>query len=272
MHPLLNIAVKAARAGGDTIVRAMDRADTLKVESKAANDFVSEVDRKSEADIIYTIKKAYPDHAILAEESGVTEGTADSDGSEVQWIIDPLDGTTNFLRGLPMFCVSIAVRVNKQLEHAVVYNPVTQDLYSASRGTGAWKNNRRVRVSGRKGLQGALIGTGVPFREDQPLEPYLDLLKDMLPETAGLRRPGSAALDLAYVASGTYDAFFETHLSPWDIAAGMLLVQEAGGMVSDYYAKNDSLKNGTIIAATPKVHLKMLDLIAPRAKALIGKA
>ena len=210
MKPLLNIAVRAARAAGDVLVRHFDHREQLNVEQKGINDYVSEADRKAEQEILFHIRRAYPEHAILAEESGV------NGEHEVVWIIDPLDGTTNFLRGLAHFAVSIAVQVRGQIDHAVVYNPITQDLYTASRGEGAWLNNRRIRVSQRKQLDHALLGTGFPFRPEQEagLEAYLALLRYFAPRTAGIRRPGAAALDLAAVASGTYDGFWESHLQP----------------------------------------------------------
>jgi myo-inositol-1(or 4)-monophosphatase len=227
MQPMLNIAIKAARAAGQVIVRHVGRLDTLTVQHKQPNDFVSEVDHLAEREIIRVIQRAYPDHAILAEESGLQAG------SEYQWIIDPLDGTTNFLHDFPHFAVSIALRHRGRLEQAVVYDPVKEELFAASRGAGATLNNRRIRVTTLRDLNGALLGTGIPFREDQDLDSYLKGLRLMLPGTAGVRRAGSAALDLAYVAAGRLDGFWEYGLHVWDMAAGVLLVQEAGGLVGD---------------------------------------
>src|ERR1044071_6219690 len=228
-------------------MRHMDRADQLKVTRKGRNDFVSEVDRGAEAEIVRQVHKAYPDHAILAEEGGA------SGKHDVVWIIDPLDGTTNFLHGLPHFAVSIGIQVKGKLEHGVIYAPCTQDLYIASRGVGATLNNRKMRVSKTKDLDQSLIGTGVPIRA-QNLEAYIPMLKSVVATTAGVRRAGAASLDLAYVAAGRLDAFWELHLRPWDIAAGLLLVEEAGGIVSEIFGEEDPLKTGNVLAATPKLH------------------
>ncbi len=251
MQPMLNIAIRAARKAGNTIVRASDRTYALKVTEKTANDFVTEVDRQAEHDIIQIIRKAYPSHAILAEETG------QSGDNEYQWIIDPLDGTTNFLHGLPQFAVSIALQHKNVLEHAVIYNPLSDELYTASRGSGAQLNDRRIRVNQRNSLQGALLGTGIPFRSDQDLDFYLKTLKALIPGTAGIRRPGSAALDLAFVAAGRYDGFWEMGLQPWDMAAGILIIQEAGGIVSDIAGQTPPLKTGNIVAGNIKIHAAM---------------
>lgn len=247
MHPLVHIAVTAARAAGNLIMRHYERADQLQIERKSRNDFVTQIDRNAEAEIIRTIRKAYPQHGILAEESG-EQGT----DSEVVWIIDPLDGTTNYLHSIPHFAVSIGVQVKGKLEHGVIYAPCTQDLYTASKGAGAQLNNRKIRVSGCKDLSQALIGTGVPLREEY-LDGYLPMLRKVAAETAGVRRAGSAALDLAYVASGKLDGFWEFNLKPWDIAAGIVLVQEAGGVISTLDGHADVLKNGHILATTIKL-------------------
>lgn len=247
MHPLVNIAVSAARAGGNFIMRHYERSDQLVVERKSRNDFVTQVDRGAEQEIIAIIRKAYPQHAILAEESG-QQGQGD-----VTWIIDPLDGTTNFLHRIPHFAVSIGIQVKGRLEHGVIYAPCTQDLYIASRGSGALLNNRRIRVSNCKDLDQALVGTGVPLREEY-LGSYLPMLQRIASQTAGVRRAGSAALDLAYVAAGRFEAFWEFNLKPWDIAAGIVLVQEAGGIVrelSDEAA--NPLDSGNIYAASAKL-------------------
>jgi myo-inositol-1(or 4)-monophosphatase len=260
MHPLVNIAISAARAAGNHIMRNMERVDQLQVTRKARNDFVSDVDRHAEREIIGIIRKAYPQHAVLGEEFG-----EDGD-NEVVWIIDPLDGTTNFLHRLPHFAVSIGIQVRGKLEHGVIYAPCTQDLYVASRGSGAQLNNRKIRVSGARELESALIGTGVPIRAVN-LDAYLPMLRKVVESTAGVRRAGSAALDLAYVAAGRLDAFWELGLKPWDIAAGLVLVQEAGGIVSEIYGGDDPLKTGHVLAATPKLHPLLAEALAEVAKA-----
>ena len=262
MHPMLNIAVRAARAGGDFISRYIDRVDSLRVTEKSRNDFVSEVDKGAEKAIIEVIRKAYPDHSILAEESGSHKG------NEYEWIIDPLDGTTNFLYGFPQFAVSIAVRHKNRITQGVVYNPLSQELFSASRGNGAQLNDRRIRVTPRKSLEGALLGTGIPYRDDHMhlMDDYLGMLKALVPGTAGIRRPGSAALDLAFVAAGRLDGFWEMDLNIWDIAAGVILVEEAGGLVGDLSGGMDYLKTGNIVAANPKVFKAMLQKIKPFVK------
>ncbi|MGH8540986.1 MAG: inositol monophosphatase family protein [Stenotrophobium sp.] len=247
MHPLVNIAVSAARSAGNQIMRSLDRVDQLVIERKSRNDFVTQVDRNAEHEIISIIHKAYPQHAILGEEGG-----AQGDG-DVTWIIDPLDGTTNFLHRLPHFAVSIGIQVKGRLEHGVIYAPCTQDLYCASRGEGATLNNRRIRVSTCKEINEALVGTGVPLREAN-LDAYLPMLRNVAAQTAGVRRAGAASLDLAYVAAGRLDAFWELGLKPWDMAAGIVLVQEAGGMVSELYGADDLLKSGHILAANTKLH------------------
>ena len=267
MHPLVTIAVNAARAAGNLIMRHADRADQLEVTRKGRNDFVSEVDRAAEAEIVRTIRKAYPDHAILAEEGG-------ADGSsEWTWIIDPLDGTTNFLHRLPHFAVSIGVQHKGKLEHGVIYAPCTQDLYTASRGTGAVLNNRKIRVSKVTMLEESLVGTGVPIRAGANLDDYLPQLRAVVERTAGVRRAGAAALDLAYVAAGRLDAFWELNLKPWDLAAGILLVQEAGGIVTELYGGDDPMATGHVLAANPKMHELVAPLLrAPRPAAAGGAA
>ncbi len=257
MHPMLNIAVRAARDAGKIIARSADRVDALTITTKTKNDFVSEVDRAAEQVIIDTIRKAYPDHAILAEETGRQEG------NEYQWIIDPLDGTTNFLHGFPQFAVSIALVHKGKLDQAVVYDPISQDLYTASRGGGAQLNGRRIRVTQRKGLEGALLGTGFPFKRQDLLDPYMATFKALFPDTAGIRRAGSAALDLAYVAAGRLDGFWEFALNPWDVAAGALLVQEAGGLIGDFSGGHDYLETGNVVAGNPKMFKAILQTIRP---------
>ncbi|HKY89707.1 MAG TPA: inositol monophosphatase family protein [Nevskiaceae bacterium] len=247
MHPLVNIGVSAARSAGNFIMRHLERVPQLQVERKGRNDFVTLVDRGAEREIIQIIHKVYPHHAILGEEGGKVGD------NEVVWIVDPLDGTTNFLHQLPHFAVSIGIQVKGRLEHGIVYAPCTQDLYIASRGAGATLNNRKMRVSGLKDLDQALVGTGVPIRAAN-LDAYAPMLKKIVGSTAGVRRAGSAALDLAYVAAGRLDAFWEINLQPWDMAAGLVLVQEAGGLVSEVYGAPDPLATGHVLAATPKLH------------------
>ncbi|MBL6751299.1 MAG: inositol monophosphatase [Nevskia sp.] len=263
MHPLVNIGVSAARSAGNFIMRNLDRIDQLKIERKGRNDFVTQIDRGAESEIIKIIRKAYPQHAVLGEEGGSDE-VAGAD-SEVLWIVDPLDGTTNFLHTLPHFAVSIGVQVRGRLEHGIIYAPCTQDLYCASRGSGATLNNRRIRVSGTRELDAALIGTGVPIRSTN-LDAYVPMLRSIVSQTAGIRRAGSAALDLAYVAAGRLDGFWELGLKPWDVAAGLVLVQEAGGMVSEVYGAGEPLKTGHVLAANPKLHPLLAEVLALAAR------
>jgi myo-inositol-1(or 4)-monophosphatase len=261
VHALLNIAVRAARNAGEIIVRSMNRLESLQITSKGRNDFVSEVDQAAEREIIGHIRKHYPNHAFLAEESGATAGR--NGESETVWVIDPLDGTTNFLHGFPQFSVSIACRHRGRLEHAVVYDPLRQEIFTASRGEGARLENHRIRVSKQRTLDGALIGTGFPYRANvHYLDAYLAMLKTIMEQTAGVRRPGSAALDLAYVACGRTDAFWEIGLSPWDTAAGTLLIQEAGGRTGTLTGEpyDDS---GNIVAGSPKVFEALVEALAP---------
>jgi myo-inositol-1(or 4)-monophosphatase len=255
MHPMVNIAVRAARRAGSIINRASDNLDILTVRHKSLNDLVSEVDRAAEEAIIQTIKTAYPDHAILAEESGATGS------SEYVWIIDPLDGTTNFLHGLPIYAVSIALAHQGQIQHGVIYDPTRNDLYTASRGRGAFLNDRRLRVSKRDKLIDGLIGTGFPFRMFEHIDAYCAMLKELMGKTAGIRRPGAAALDLAAVAAGRLDGFWEIGLSPWDMAAGVLMITEAGGMVGDIAGTDKYLEHGHIVAGSPKIYAQLLQAI-----------
>jgi len=257
MHPMLNIATRAARSAGRILLRYFERTDQLTVTSKSRNDFVSEVDRGAEAAIIQELRSKYPDHAILAEESG------EHRGSDFQWVIDPLDGTTNYLHGFPQFSVSIALKYRNRLEQAVVYDPLREEMFTASRGQGAQLNDRRLRVADRTSLEGALIGTGFPYRDQDHLDAYLGMFKAMVRDTAGIRRPGSAALDVAYVAAGRTDGFWELGLAQWDFAAGALLVKEAGGKVSDLMGGDRYLETGNIVAGNLKVHQAMLDNIRP---------
>ena len=256
MQPLLNIGMRAARRAGDLIVRSLSRLDSLKIDSKGRNDFVTDIDRKAEADIIATIRRAHPQHAFLAEEGGRTGE------SEFVWIIDPLDGTTNFLHGFPTFAVSIALEVKGRLQHAVVYDPMRQEFFTASRGDGAQLEGRKIRVSTQRTLEGALIGTGLPFRSGAHVDAYLAMLKTVMITAAGVRRPGAAALDLAYVAAGRLDGFWEFGLSPWDTAAGTLLIQEAGGRVGTPAGAEYKL-GANIVAGNPKVYQELLDALGP---------
>ena len=257
MHPMLSIAVKAARRAGGIINRATRNLDIVAVKEKAANDFVSEIDREAEEAIIRTLREAYPDHSILAEESGA------SGKSEYQWIIDPLDGTTNFLHGFPQYAVSIALRHREVVTQAVIYDPGRNDLFTASRGRGAFVNDQRMRV-GKRVLRTGLIGTGLPFKEQHAhLDIYLGMLRDVMKNSAGVRRAGSATLDLAYVAAGRLDGFWEIGLSPWDIAAGALMITEAGGLVGDLEGEGGFLKSGNIVAGNPKVFAELVKLISP---------
>ena len=260
MHPMLTTAVKAARRAGSIINRGARDLDLLTVTAKGPKDFVSEIDRGAEAAIVETILKSYPDHAILAEE-GTNKGH--NPDADYVWIIDPLDGTTNFLHGFPQYCVSIALAHRGQIAHGVIYDPVRNDLFTATRGRGAFLNDRRIRVSRRQHLRDCLIGTGFPFRDGSYLDTYLQMMKAMITQTAGLRRPGAAALDLAYVAAGFYDGFWEVGLNPWDVAAGSLLVLESGGLIGDLTGEGGYLYGGQVIAATPKIFAQMVTALAP---------
>ena len=268
LHPTLTIAVKAARRAGSIINRGARELDLLTVTSKGPKDFVSEVDREAERTIVETLLGSYPDHAILAEEGTARGANATAENI---WIIDPLDGTTNFLHGFPQYCVSIALQHRGQITQAVIYDPVRNDLFTATRGRGAFLNDRRIRVSKRDHLRDCLIGTGFPFRDGGYLDTYLRMMKKMIEQTAGLRRPGAAALDLAYVAAGFYDGFWEVGLNPWDVAAGSLLIQEAGGLIGDLAGDADFLEGGQVIAATPKVFPQMVAALAPFRSDLLRK-
>jgi myo-inositol-1(or 4)-monophosphatase len=258
MHPILINAVKAARRAGGIITRASQDVGSLKVRSKTYNDFVSEVDHAAEAAILDVLKDAYPTHGFIGEETG-----NDNSDAENVWIIDPLDGTTNFLHGFPQYSISIALMQQGQLTQAVVYDPNRNDLFTATRGRGAFLNDKRIRVSNRAKLQESIIGTGFPFRDFSHLDTYMGMFKDMVRKTSGLRRPGSAALDLAYVAAGYFDGFWEIGLSKWDIAAGALLIQEAGGIVGDFEGNESWIDSGNIVAGNPKVFSQMLQTLAP---------
>ena len=260
LHPMMNVAIKAARAAGAIINRASMDLDILKVNTKAPNDFVTEVDHMAEQVIIETLLGAYPDHGILAEESGRTHGAKNS---EYVWIIDPLDGTTNFIHGLPMYCVSIALAHRNIVQQAVVYDPTRNDLFYATKGRGAYMNDRRLRVSKRTRLSDSLIGTGFPFRRGDNFKRYMKMFEEVMIACAGLRRPGAAALDLCYVAAGYYDAFFETGLQPWDVAAGSLIVTEAGGLIGNFTGESDFLHQREVVAGNPKIYGQLVQMLAP---------
>jgi len=266
MHPTLNIAIKAARRAGQIINRASLDIGQLTVSIKQQSDYVTEVDKAAEAAIIETLREAYPKHAILAEETGHS-GQQDS---EYQWIIDPLDGTTNFIHGFPQYAVSIAMAHKGVLTHAVVYDPSRNELFTASKGAGAFLNDKRIRVSKRIRLDESLVGTGFPYRMFDHVDAYLAIFKEMTKRTAGVRRPGAASLDLAYVACGRLDGFWEFGLSPWDMAAGALLISEAGGLVGDLAGEANYLKTGNIVCGTPKVFAQILQVIAPHRKGALA--
>lgn len=248
---MLNTATKAARRAGNVIVRHLDQVHRLDVASKGKNDFVSQVDRWAEAEIIQVLRAAYPNHAILAEESG------SHSGDDYEWIIDPLDGTTNYLHGFPQFAVSIALRYKGQLQHGLVFDPLRDELFLASRGRGARLNDRRIRVSDVVRMEDALLGTGFPFRALHNLDTWLLTFRALFPRCSGIRRAGSAALDLAYVAAARFDGFWEMQLNPWDLAAGCVLIQEAGGLVSDFDGESSHLVSGNVIAANPHIYSEM---------------
>ncbi|WP_144393254.1 inositol-1-monophosphatase [Pleionea sediminis] len=259
MHPLQTIAVRAARAAGDTIMRATENMDKVKTDVKGRNDFVTDIDKRAEERIIETIQKTHPNHAFLGEESG--EHLSENSDNDVVWIIDPIDGTTNFIRGMPHFCVSIAAQVKGKIEVAVVYDPVREELFTASRGNGAQLNGKRIRVSQARELQQTLLATGFPFRSVEQFDEYMTAFSKLYPKCSDMRRAGSAALDLAYVAAGRFDGFWEYGLKWWDIAAGSLLVSEAGGIVSDLKG-NPNFKNGeSILAANPKIFKAILNTL-----------
>lgn len=261
MEPMLTIALRAARKAGELIERAMERVDYVAIEAKGQNDFVTDVDRAAEKEVIYHLRKAYPDHNIRGEETGLSVGK--SGDSEFEWVIDPLDGTTNFIHGIPHFAISIACKRKGILEHAVVYDPIKREEFTASRGKGAMLNGRRIRVSSRRNLEGALIGTGIPFNgwAMENIDAYLGAVKEIAGQTAGIRRPGAASLDLAYVAAGRFDGFWEMNLNEWDIAAGLLLVKEAGGLVSDFNGGNSHLESGNVVCGGPKVFKPLLQIV-----------
>lgn len=260
---MLNVAVKAARAAGAVINRAALDIESVRIAQKQVNDFVTEVDSAAEQIIIETLASAYPGHAILAEESGSEHGAKHSD---YQWIVDPLDGTTNFIHGFPVYCVSIALMVKGRVEQAVVYDPTRNDLFTATRGRGAFLNDRRIRVSKRTQLKDSLISTGFPFRPGDNFQAYMRMFSEITERTAGVRRPGAAALDLAYVAAGFADGFFETGLSIWDVAAGSLLVTEAGGLVGNFTGEADFLEQRECLAGSPRIYGQLVGILGKYSK------
>ena len=280
MNPILNTAFKAARKAGDMMIRASANLDAVKVDSKAFNDFVSDIDRQSESILLDTLFYSYPTHLVRSEEGGYFRASKTREGvtieqmdaadvpavPEYEWIIDPLDGTTNYLHGHPQYAISMALLHKGKLQEALVYAPERNDCYMASRGQGALRNDRRIRVSNRIELNRCLIGTGFPVVDQSMMDTYLAILKDFLAKTAGGRREGAAALDLCALACGRLDGFFEFNLKPWDIAAGALIVQEAGGIVTDMQCNESWLESGDVVAANPKVLAQMLQIIAPHIK------
>lgn len=256
-HPTLTIALKAARNAGDIILRSMEFLDRITFTTKGVNDYVSEVDRLAEKEIITVLRQSFPQHAILGEESGHHAG------DDHVWIIDPLDGTTNFMHGIPHFCISIALQHKGKIEHGLVYDPIRQEVFSASRGHGAQLNEKRIRVSKATALNSALLSTGFPYHQYDLLQPYMKIFQELLPISAGIRRAGAAALDLAYVAAGRYDGFWEFNLKPWDIAAGALLVKEAGGLVGDINGGENYLETGHVVAGNLKLFKQLLQVIKP---------
>jgi myo-inositol-1(or 4)-monophosphatase len=264
MQPLLNIAIQAARQAGDLISRHIEQLDHMKVTKKGEDDFFCDVDVKAEQLIINTIRKSYPNHSILAEESGLQE-----DDTDAVWIIDPLDGTRNYLHAFPMYAVSIALRIKNRIEHAVIYDPIRHECFAASRGRGARLNDRRIRVSNQTLLSASLLGSSFPVRKVESAKRYLPTYEALFGQCAGIRSTGSAALNLAYVANGRLDGFWEFGLQPWDIAAGSLLIQEAGGLISDFQGSEQYWQHGDIVAGTPKVFKSLLQTLAPAVKSQV---
>lgn len=261
MHPFVNTAVKAARRAGDIISRARERLNDIKVEQKGQHDYVTEIDKKAEAAIIDIVRETYPGHGILAEESGAYDQQA-----ETVWIIDPLDGTSNFMRDFPHYAVSIAIQHKGRIEHGVIYDPTREELFTATRGSGAQLDGKRMRVSQVTKLEPAMLGTGFPYHNFSNLDSYMDVLKELLPLVTGVRRAGAAALDLAYVAAGRLDGYWETKIQLWDMAAGALMVREAGGLVSDLKGGEGYLESGNIVAANPK----LFKLLLPKVSKITG--
>jgi len=271
MQPMLNIALRAARSAGEMIFRSTERLDVISVDEKEAKEYVTELDRSAEQLIIQGLRKAYPNHGVFGKESGLSEGSGD--GADYVWVIDALDGSANFIRGIPHYAVSIACKYRGRLEHAVIIDPVRQEEFTASRGRGAALNGRRLRVGNRKSLEGALLGTGFPLRDSQMdnFENYIGMFRSLVGQAAGLRQGGTASLDLAYVATGRFDAFWEFGLSEWDMAAGALLIQEAGGLVSDFTGGHDFLEKGHVVAGNTKCFKAVLTAIQPHLPASLKR-
>ena len=259
MNPMLNIAIRAARKAGNVIAKNYERRDDIQTSKKGINDYVTSVDKAAEAEIIEIIQKSYPDHTIISEERGALEGK----DSDIQWVIDPLDGTTNFVKGLPHFSVSIAIRVKNRTEVGVVYDPIRNELFTAVRGEGTKLNEVRLRVDSLNELNGAILATGFPFKQPSLMPTQFAIMNNLIDEAADFRRTGSAALDLCYVASGRVDGYFEMGLKPWDCAAGDLIVREAGGLVCDFNAGHGYLRSGNIVAAPARILKEMLNKIQP---------
>lgn len=256
MHPMLNIAIQAARNAGKVIVRYVDHVNPNTLSESERNTLIQQVDQVAEEEITAVIQKSYPDHSILTEENGLK-----AKDENCCWLIDPLDGITNFIHGFPQFAISIALRHYGKLEVAVVYDPLRQELFTATRGEGAQLNSRKIRVSACKKLENALIGTGFPLKQTSHLKPYLNTFETLFPQTAGIRRAGSAVLDLAYVAAGRLDGFWESYLKPCDMAAGLLLIKEAGGIFSDFHGEKNHMENGTLVAGNARISKAILDIV-----------
>ena len=267
MHPMLNIAVRAARNAGKVIIRSFEQLDKVEVESKGSNDFVTSADIASEQTIIETIRKSYPDHTIIGEESGVLTGSND----DYQWIVDPLDGTTNYIKGIPQFAISIALKVKGKLDQAVVFDPIRGELFTASRGKGAQLNSMRIRVKNHKDLSGTILATGFPFKHKQHTNTYMAMFTALFQKTSDMRRTGSTSLDLAYVASGRIDGFFEIGLKPWNTAAGELLIIEAGGLITDFTGGHNYAQSGNIVASNTRLQKEILQVIRPHLGEALSK-
>lgn len=264
MDPIVNIGIKAARRAGSLMIRYQDRLEQVSVEKKGRRDFVSEIDRLAEEEIIAIIRQRYPGHRILAEESGSNDGESQPGNDVPEWIIDPLDGTTNFLHTDPHFAVSIGVRTGGILEHAVIYDPLRDELFTASRNQGAQLNSRRIRVSGKGSLNESLLGTGFSVRNLYRTDNVLRVMRALLPKVSNLKVSGSAALDLAYVACGRLDGYWEQGINAWDMAAGCLLVREAGGLVADFSGGQDFLERGDVVAANQRLFNELLTIVKSR--------
>ncbi len=264
MDPIVTVGIKAARRAGSLAVRYLDRLEQLSVEKKGRRDFVSELDRMAEQDIIETIHYLYPNHRILAEESGDKHTSKESGADEFEWVIDPLDGTTNFLHGHPHFAISLGIRRGGVMEHAIIYDPLRDELFTASRNQGAQLDNRRMRVSGKGSLDESLVASGFPLRNIERLDGTLRILRAVLPKVSDIKVSGSAALDLAYVACGRLDGYWEAGLQPWDTAAGSLLVREAGGLVADFDGGQEFFESGNIVAANPKMFNELMGIVKSR--------